>query len=118
MSRTMLVFAALCAVTFGAEAQVPRVVRVLEKSYELDFKDVSFPTGAAGNVTVKPCATCEYHTHSLGQNAVFMHNKQQLSFDDFQKLLDDRRVTSRPTYAVVHYSIDTNLVTRITIRTE
>ena len=118
MARTMLVLAALLAVAAGAEAQVPRVVRTLEKSYELEFKDVAFPNSAVGTVNVKPCATCAYEAHNVTPTTVYMHNLEQLSFDEFQKLLEDRHATSRPTYAVVHYSVDSNLVTRITIKTE
>jgi hypothetical protein len=114
----MLILVAALAFTASASAQVPRVIRSLEKSYELAFGDVVFPTTAVGSVNIEPCENCPRVLHSVTPTTVYLHNDIQLSFDEFQKLLADRRSTSRPTYVGVYYSVDTNLVTRIRVKTE
>jgi hypothetical protein len=118
MTRTMLILAAALAFSASAGAQAPRVIRSLEKSYELYFRDVVFPTTAVGSVNIEPCDNCPRVVHSVTPTTVYLHNEMQLSFDQFQELLDARRATSRPTYVGVYYSVDTNLVTRIRVQTE
>jgi hypothetical protein len=118
MNRTTIVFAALLALGTSATAQVPRVVKPLESSYELDVSAVAFPETVDGAVKVTPCAGCARVSHRLTPTTAFFNDDQRISFEDFRALLDARRPTSRRTYVGVHYGIATSLVTRIRLKTE
>jgi len=117
MTRTTLTLAAVLAFSASAGVEAPRI-RSLEKSYELHFRDVAFPTTAVGSVNVAPCGDCARVVHSVTPTTVYLHNDLQLSFAEFQMLLEARRATRRPTYVGVYYGVDTNLVTRIRVKTE
>jgi len=116
MTRTMLTLAALLAFSTSAGAQVPRVVRVIESSYELDLTDVIFPTGQLGAVNVRTCATCARALHEVTTSTAYIVNAKQVPFADFLKVVDDRRKTSRPTFVGVYYDRQTKKVNRILLK--
>jgi hypothetical protein len=116
MTRTIWIIAALLVCFGSAEAQVPRVVKILEKSYELELRDVSFPSDALGSITVRPCDTCSYTAHTTTASTIFLVNDKPVVYDDFVKTVDERRKTSRPTFVGVYYDIESKHVTRVSLK--
>ena len=117
MTRTIWIVAALLAtVGSAAEAQVPRVVRILEQSYELDLADVSFPVQAPGPISLSPCATCTRASHATTDTTVYLFNSKALPYKDFLKAVDARRRTGTPTFVGVYYDIETKRVTRVLMK--
>jgi hypothetical protein len=95
-----MIAAALLACVGSAGAQVPRTIKPIEKSYELDLSDVSFPGGALGSITVTPCDTCPRTAH----------------YEDFLKTVEARRKTSAPTFVGVYYDIESQRVNRVSLK--
>jgi hypothetical protein len=116
MTRTIWIVAALLATFGSAEAQVPRVVRILEQSYELDLSDVSFPVQAPGPISVSPCATCVRESHSTTETTIYLFNSKPLPYPEFLKAVDARRKTSKPTFVGVYYDVESKRVTRVLMK--
>ena len=117
MIRTIwIIAAALLACAGSADAQVPRTIKPIEKSYELDLSDVSFPGNALGSITVTPCETCPRTAHATTPTTVFLVNDHPVVYDDFLKTVEARRKTSAPTFVGVYYDIESQRVNRVSLK--
>jgi len=117
MTRTTwMIAAALLACVGSAGAQVPRTIKPIEKSYELDLSDVSFPGSALGSITVTPCDTCPRTAHATTPTTVFLVNNQPVAYEDFLKTVESRRKTSAPTFVGVYYDIESQRVNRVSLK--
>ena len=115
MIRTIWTVAALLACFGSAHAQ-PRTIEPLEEGYELDVKSVSFPGQLGGPVSLTPCDTCKRVSHQTTQQTAVLVNGKPALYEDFLKVVDQRRGAQGLTYVGVSYNIETKLVTRIEIR--
>jgi hypothetical protein len=116
MTRRIWIVAALLALLGTAEAQVPRVVRILEQSYELDLADVSFPPQAPGPISLRACDTCARESRGTTDTTVYLFNNKPLPYVEFLKAVDARRKTSKSTFVGVYYDIDSKRVTRVLMK--
>jgi hypothetical protein len=107
-------FAALLACVGSANAQ--RTIELVEESYELDVSQISFPGAPGGHVTVTPCDTCKRVSHQTTEQTVFKVNGKPTLYEDFLKVVEQRRSSRGLTYVGVHYLIDTKVVTRIELK--
>jgi hypothetical protein len=111
MTRTIWIVAALLACFGTATAQ--RTLEPLEETYELDVSQISFN---GGSVTVTPCQTCKRVSHKTTEQTVFNVNGKATPYEDFLKVVEQRRSSKGLTYVGVHYLIDTKVVTRIDVK--
>ena len=113
MFRTALTVGLLFAALGTAEAQRP--IKILERSYELDLKSITFPTGPAASVIVKPCAECQNVIHRVDTATTYLLNRTPVPFEDFMLMVDERRRTDggNMTSVGVYYDVETETVTRI-----
>jgi hypothetical protein len=113
MSLRIWMFAALLACVGSAHAQ--RTLEPLEETYELDVKEISFPGALGGSVTLTPCESCKRVSHPTNGQTVVLVNGKATAYDDFLKVVEQRRSSKALTYVGVDYLIETKLVTRITL---
>jgi hypothetical protein len=116
MSRTIWIVAALLACIGSAHAQLPRTIEPLEEGYEIDVKSVSFPGQLGGAISLTPCDTCKRVSHQTTEQTAVVVNGKPALYEDFLKVVDERRGAQKLTYVGVNYNIETKLVTRIEIR--
>jgi hypothetical protein len=117
MIRTIWTVAALLACFGSAQAQLPRTIEPLEEGYELDLKSISFPSELGGSINVTPCDTCKRVSHATTAQTVVFVNGKPTAYEDFLKVVEDRRGISKLTFVGVSYDIESKLVKRIQLRT-
>jgi hypothetical protein len=118
MTRTPFLLAVLLAFAGSASAQAPRVVKILEQSYELDLADVALPPDGIGTITVAPCASCTRVAHPATSSTAYLLNATPVPFADFIKAAHDRRRMARSTFVGVYYDIESKRVNRVLMKTQ
>jgi hypothetical protein len=114
MTRRIWIVAALLTCFGTANAQ--RTIELVEESYELDVAQISFPGAPGGSVTVTPCDTCKRVSHKTTEQTVFKVDGKPTPYEDFLKVVEQRRNSRGLTYVGVHYLIETKVVTRIELK--
>jgi len=112
--KVLLALALLCAVqTAGAV----RVIKLIERPFELSVGDLSLPSETTGTLTFKPCDGCRAEIRRLSTSTAFLLNGGPVDFATFSAVVNDLR--SKPATAnhpaAVFLDIETGRVTRLSI---
>lgn len=114
---TSITLAAGLLLGASASAQL-RVIKQLERSYELALTDVTLPSSTAGTLIFKACEDCASESLQVTAETRYFLRESELSFEDF--LLQADAILAFDEEAAdaglgVHYSIETGFVTRMHI---
>jgi hypothetical protein len=97
-----------------------RVLEQLERSHELALSDVQLPGSTSGAVVFKACDTCSTESLAVTASSRYFVDKQQVTLAELKTqaaVISQSAGRDQPTLVMVHYDIDTNIVTRIRIST-
>ena len=84
------------------------------EAYEVALSDIRLPQSETGTITFKPCASCEFRTHSIDSNVRWLLNGADVSLEEFQAAT--RTVTERNTKSVtVLHNLRSDRVTSVSI---
>ena len=84
------------------------------EGYEVALSDIRLPQSETGTITFKPCASCEFRTHSIDGNVRWLLNGTDVLFEEFQaatRVVTDR---NRETVTVLH-NLGSDRVTSVSI---
>jgi len=117
MQRIILVVLAALVLSPDASWAV-RVLEQLESSYELGLNAVDLPQSAAGAVVFKACATCTAQSMAVNASTRYFTGRQQVTLGELNQVaarLEQSATGGDDALVMVHYDIDTKVVTRIRI---
>ena len=113
MDRKIIIMLAVLTLAFASLAQAK--LERLEKSFELQLTQISWPAHATGKVTIKPCAACDTVRLRV-TDATSYHIGARTPGVTLQELID--AVRDQPNTAVgVFYQPESLVVTRIILAT-
>lgn len=116
--HTIALFTALAL--FAASAHAVRVLEILERSHELALADVSLPQSSGGMIGFKPCSSCAREYMPVNAQTTYTLSGQALSLAQLGQAVNRIRLNSNElgrTMVVLHYDVETEVATRVRIRT-
>ena len=115
---TIAIFTALAL--FAAGAQATRVLEILERSHELALSNVTLPQSVNGNVSFKACDGCVREYMPVSGATTYYVGGLNVSLAQFTVEVNRiRQVSSTEarTMVMLHYDPETEVATRIRVRT-
>lgn len=119
MQRILILSIAILA-TLPHASYAVRVVEQIERSHELALGEVQLPKSSASAVVFKACETCSLQSLAVTSSTRYFVDGQELMLAEFTEqasTINNIEGADRNTLVMVHYSIATNIVTRIRIST-
>jgi len=112
--KVLLALALLCA---AHSAGAVRVIKLIERPFELSVGDLSLPSESTGTLTFTPCEGCRAEIRRLSASTRFLLNGGLVDFAAFSAVVSDLRskaaTVNHP--AAVFLDIETGRVTRLSI---
>jgi hypothetical protein len=94
-----------------------RVLREVERPFEITLSQLTLPKDTAGWLTLRTCDTCRFNTYRLRGATEFVLDSRAVPYADFTRAVDALRGSSAGDATVVTVFIDrtTEQVTRVTV---
>ncbi|HVY65970.1 MAG TPA: hypothetical protein VHH11_14200 [Gammaproteobacteria bacterium] len=111
------ILAALILLGLFNTAGAVRVLKEVERPFELAVGQLALPTDAGGTLTIRECDTCKFGSYRLQGSTQFLLDGRQASYADFRRAVDSLRASAVGNTTVISVFIDrtTELVTRISV---
>ena len=115
MNRAALTLIASLCVLNTAVAQ--KTLEVLESAGEYLLSHIELPTTDTGNLTLKPCATCETQLLRVTPATQYLVNGSALTLADFAPVVDEMREGNADRRTMVGLFVDraSHTVTRVMV---
>jgi hypothetical protein len=99
--------------TAGAE----RVLRDVERPFEITVGQLTLPKDTSGSLTLRACDACNFSSYRLQGTTMFMLDRRETKYADFARAVDALRGSAAADATVVSVFIDrtTENVTRVVI---
>jgi len=115
---TIAIFTALALFTAGAQAT--RVLEILERSHELALAEVTLPQSTNGTIGFKACDTCIREYMPVSASTRYLLGDRAVSLVELGQQVNQIRLNSgalNRTMVMLHYDPETEVATRIRVRT-
>ena len=111
------VVATLVLLGFLNSAGAVRVLKEVERPFEISVSQLSLPRDTGGSLTVRSCDTCRVGSYRLQNTSIFVLDGRTVAYADFAKAVDDLRTSTAGNATVISVFIDrdSELVTRVSV---
>jgi hypothetical protein len=99
--------------TAGAE----RVLRDVERPFEITVGQLTLPKDTSGPLTLRACDSCKFNSYRLQGTTTFVLDGREIKYADFARAVDALRGSAAADATVVSVFIDrtTENVTRVAV---
>ena len=112
------ILAALILLGLVNTAGAVRVLKEVERPFEISVGQLTLPADAGGTLTLRECDTCKFGSYRLQGSTQFVLDGRQANYADFRRTVDGLRASAAGNATVISVFIDrtTERVTRISVR--
>lgn len=111
------IVAALLLLGLVNTAGAVRVLREVERPFEITLSALTLPRDTGGSLTLRECDTCRFSSYRLQGATKFVLDSREVAYADFTRAVDALRGSSAADATVISVFIDrtTEQVTRVTV---
>ncbi len=111
------VFTTLVLLGLFNSAGAVRVLKEVERPFEVAIGQLTLPKDTGGSLTLRACDTCRVGSYRLQGSTAFLLDGRAIAYADFNHALDGLRgsTTGDATVVSVFVDLDTERVTRISV---
>ena len=111
------IFTALVLLGLFNSASAVRVLKEVERPFEIAIGQLTLPKDSGGSLTLRACDTCRFGSYRLQNTTVFVLDGRQVAYADLSQAVDALRGSTAGDATVVSVFLDrdTERVTRVSV---